>query len=112
MKIAIPVADGKLCAHFGHCQNFTVIEVDSESNKIINKTELTPPAHEPGVLPQWLSEKGVTLIIASGMGMRAQQFFNQFNIKVIVGANPDTPDKIVADFLSGILTTGDNICDH
>ena len=112
MKIAIPIAEGKLCAHFGHCQKFAVIEIDTEDKKIISRNDLVPPAHEPGVLPSWLSEQGVNLIIAGGMGMRAQQFFNQFNVKVIVGANPDIPDKVAMDYLSGALETGDNLCDH
>jgi len=25
MKIAIPIADGKLCAHFGHCEQFSLV---------------------------------------------------------------------------------------
>lgn len=112
MKIAIPVADGKVCAHFGHCQKFIVIDVDPESKKLISKIELTPPPHEPGVLPRWLSEQGVSLIIAGGMGMRAQQLFSQFNVNVIVGANSDTADKVAMDYLNGNLVTGDNICDH
>jgi len=112
VKIAIPIADGKLCAHFGHCEKFAVIDVDPENKKLINKIELTPPLHEPGVLPRWLSEQGVNLIIAGGMGMRAQQFFNQFNVKVIVGANPDIPDQVAMDYLNGVLEAGDNLCDH
>jgi len=112
MKIAIPVADGKLCAHFGHCQKFTVIDVDPENKKLISKSNHVPPPHEPGVLPRWLSEQGVNLIIAGGIGMRAQQLFNQFNIKVIVGVNSDTPNKVAMDYLNGDLIAGNNVCDH
>lgn len=112
MKIAIPVADGKLSVHFGHCEKFAVMDVDPENRKLISKKEVVPPLHEPGVLPSWLSEQGVSLIIAGGMGMRAQQFFNQFNVDVIVGAGPDTPDKVVMDYLNGTLKAGDNLCDH
>ena len=35
MKFAIPLADGKLTAHFGHCQEFAIIEV--EENEITKK---------------------------------------------------------------------------
>jgi predicted Fe-Mo cluster-binding NifX family protein len=112
VKIAIPVADGKLSAHFGHCEKFAVMDVDPENRKLISKKEVVPPLHEPGVLPSWLSEQGVSLIIAGGMGMRAQQFFNQFNVDVIVGAGPDTPEKVVTDYLNGTLKAGDNLCDH
>ncbi len=43
---AVPTIDGKLCAHFGHCDRFSIVVV--EKNKIISKTSVTPPAHDPG----------------------------------------------------------------
>jgi Mrp family chromosome partitioning ATPase/predicted Fe-Mo cluster-binding NifX family protein len=111
MKIAIPLTDGKLSAHFGHCEQFAIVEVDSDKN-IISENLLTPPAHEPGVLPKWLAEMNVELIIAGGMGQRAQQLFAQNNIDVAVGAPADEPQQIVSDYLAGRLQCGQNICDH
>ncbi|MBN2686267.1 MAG: hypothetical protein JXR40_13385, partial [Pontiellaceae bacterium] len=58
MKIAIPTANGKLCMHFGHCEVFTLLEVDPENKKVISTKELDPPPHEPGVLPHWLAGQG------------------------------------------------------
>ena len=111
-KIAIPLVDGKLSAHFGHCQQFAIVEIDRE-NKTIGKTELlTPPAHEPGVLPKWLSEMGANMIIAGGMGQRAQQLFTQNNIEVLVGAPDVKPEELVNQYLNGQLVCGTNICDH
>lgn len=98
--------------HFGHCEKFTIIDVDPEKIEILNKEEVVPPAHEPGVLPKWLHEKGVNVIIAGGMGMRAQQFFQQYGIKVVVGAPPVDPQIVILSYLKGDLVTGDNICDH
>ncbi len=112
MKIAIPEVDGKLCAHFGHCQTFALIEIDEKTKSIINTERLAPPAHEPGVLPKWLHEKGADVIIAGGMGGRAQQFFEEFGIKVVVGANPNFPEKVAEEWINGLLVTGNNICDH
>ncbi len=113
MKIAIPIADGKLCAHFGHCQAFAIFEVNPEDKKIINRTDYTPPAHEPGVLPRWLSELGANLIISGGMGARAQQYFGEFGVTVVVGVvHSGRPDEVVIDYLNKSLVPGDNICDH
>ena len=92
MKIAIPTAEGKLCMHFGHCQVFTIVEIDDESKEIVSVKGEAPPLHEPGVLPKWLSELGVKLIIAGGMGMRAQQFFVQYGVEVLVGAPAEPPE--------------------
>jgi predicted Fe-Mo cluster-binding NifX family protein len=112
MKIAIPLTDGKLSAHFGHCEQFAIVEVDSDNKNVISENLLTPPAHEPGVLPKWLAEMNVELIIAGGMGQRAQQLFAQNNIDVAVGAPADEPQQIVSDYLAGRLQCGQNICDH
>jgi len=110
MKVAIPLANGKLAMHFGHCEQFAIIEVDGTE---IKSTEtLIPPQHEPGVLPKWLNEKGANVIISGGMGQRAQNLFTQSGIKVVVGASADTPESIVRSFIDGNLQTGDNICDH
>jgi len=34
MKIAIPIAGGKLCMHFGHCEQFALIAADAKTKKI------------------------------------------------------------------------------
>ena len=112
MRIAIPIAEGKLCLHFGHCQQFALVEADTDSKQILNTTMLQPPAHAPGVLPAWLHEKGANVIIAGGMGMRAQQLFAQNNITVVVGAPAGTPEELALAYLQGTLESGQNICDH
>ncbi len=112
MKIAIPLADGKLTAHFGHCGQFAIVEVDSDSKTITGQVTLDPPPHEPGVLPAWLAEQGVSLVIAGGMGQRAQMLFGEKGIDVIVGAPVETPEALVAAHLAGTLQAGDNVCDH
>jgi len=112
MRIAIPVANGKLAMHFGHCENFALIDVNMEEKKITGTNHTTPPPHAPGVLPQWLHEQGANMIIAGGMGSRAQQLFAQNDIAVLVGAPADTPEALVAAYLDGTLQAGDNICDH
>ncbi|HBO43229.1 MAG TPA: ATPase [Planctomycetaceae bacterium] len=112
MKIAIPMAAGRLCMHFGHCEQFALVEVDDTASKPVNTTLVTPPPHEPGVLPRWLHEQGATVIIAGGMGQRAQQLFTQNDIKVVVGAPGDTPENLVRAYLDGTLVSGQNSCDH
>ena len=112
MLIAIPTAEGKLAMHFGHCEKFALIDVDVDSKKILSESSDTPPPHEPGVLPRWLAEKGANIIIAGGMGQRAQDMFTSNGIKVVIGASPISPIEIVNQYLSDSLETGDNVCDH
>jgi len=112
MKIAIPLANKLLCMHFGHCQEFALVDVDPQEKKILNTEMLVPPAHAPGVLPAWLAEQGANMVIAGGMGSRAQMLFEQQGIKVIVGAPGDSPEEIVTKYLNNTLETGQNVCDH
>ncbi len=111
MRIAIPLAEGKLAMHFGHCGQFSIIDTD-ETGNIIAKEEVTPPMHEPGVLPSWLHKRGATLIIAGGMGSRAQQLFKDNGIDVLVGASQLTPEELVKMYADGTLVSGENVCDH
>ena len=112
MKIAIPVAAGRLSMHFGHCEEFAIFEVDPKGKKILKRETIAAPDHQPGLLPRWLHEKGAEVIIAGGMGQRAQGLFMQNQIRVVIGARGETPEDIVNSYLSGDLVTGDNICDH
>jgi len=107
---AVPTINGKLCAHFGHCERFAVIE--TEDQKIINTEYLTPPVHQPGTYPRFLASKGVSTIISGGMGMKAQDIFAQNNIEVFMGINSEIPENLVEQYLADQLVSGDNLCDH
>jgi len=112
MRIAIPLAEGKLCMHFGHCERFALIDVDTTSKNIVGREDVVPPPHEPGLLPPWIAERGAKLVIAGGMGQRAVSLFSEQGITVVVGAPADTPERLVAGYLAGTLKTGGNVCDH
>ena len=109
-RIAIPLENGILCSHFGHCQQFAII--DTENKSISGESLVAPPPHEPGLLPAWLAEKGVTDVIAGGMGQRAINLFNEHRINVYVGAQPKSSRELVSDLLSDKLRGGANLCDH
>ena len=110
--IAIPVADGQLCMHFGHCEQFALLDVDTVSKEVKNIRHLDPPPHEPGLLPRWLHEQGANMIIAGGMGRRAQDNFMEQGIQVIVGVPAAPPETVVQAYLDGKLQSGQNLCDH
>ena len=112
MRIAIPTTNGKLSPHFGHCEEFALVDVNEQTQEIASVSKLQPPAHEPGVLPRWLSEQKADVIIAGGMGQRARQLFAQNNIKVVVGASAREPAQLAKDYLNDTLEVGDNVCDH
>jgi predicted Fe-Mo cluster-binding NifX family protein len=112
MRIAIPLVDGKLAMHFGHCEHFAIVDVDPTEKKVIKREDVKAPPHQPGLLPLWLAERGANMIIAGGVGRRAQGLFAEQGIQVVVGASAETPEKLVGDYLAGTLQVGENVCDH
>lgn len=107
---AIPTIGGKLCAHFGHCEEFAIVE--TSDHKITGVQYVSPPVHQPGTYPRFLASKGVSTIISGGMGMKAQEIFAQNNIEVFMGIQSDIPEKLVDLYLANEMVSGDNLCDH
>lgn len=112
MVIAVPIVEGKLCMHFGHCAQFALVEVDLESKKVIGRKDIPAPPHQPGLLPPWLADQGAKLVIAGGMGARAQALFVDRGIQVISGAPAFSPEDIATAWMNGTLAVGQNQCDH
>lgn len=112
MRFAVPVSGGVISPHFGHCEQFALIDVNPSTKSVLKKEFVASPAHQPGLLPVWLAEKGVSAILAGGMGSRAQTLFQENHISVITGVMETDPEKAVLNYLNGSLATGGNVCDH
>ena len=109
MKIAIATDNNEVSAHFGRCRFYTIFEVNDK--KITGQSAVETPGHQPGMLPPFLSQKGVNVVIAGGMGPRAQTLFKQMNIEPIIGVTGKVDDAI-RDYLQGKLETGESTCDQ
>jgi len=109
MKVAIANEHGQVSGHFGHCSGFQIYDVKDQ--KIDGDVFLENPGHKPGFLPKFLSQKGVEVIIAGGMGARAQELFSSNNIDVIVGASGAVALTIQA-FVSGQLKSSHSVCEE
>ncbi len=110
-KIAVPVDEnGLLDGHFGHCKFFAVLTVVDKN--IVDEQKLVPPPHEPGLLPKWLAEQGVTEVLAGGMGQKAIQIFNYNDVNVWVGAPRKTARELAEGFLHSSIQFTANYCDH
>ena len=107
MRVAIATEGDLISAHFGRCPVFTIIDI--ENGKVLNKTELSNPGHQPGLIPQFLKEKGVECIIAGGMGMRAISLFEQYGIKTLMGISGKIID-VIEQLIRGELKGGESLC--
>ncbi len=112
MKVAVPTENGVLCPHFGHCSEFAIIDIDQSAKTIEQITTLPAPVHQPGMLPGWLAQQGIKMVIAGGMGQKAIALFAAANITVHTGAPAQTPKDLVLDYLDGKLQLNDNTCDN
>jgi len=109
MRIVISTENGQVAQHFGRCPEFTLVDI---KNGAIVKKEVVPnPGHAPGVLPKYFNELGCKTIIAGGMGNRAQQLFQSYDMDWIIGVQGDI-DCIIDEYLKGTLTEGDSMCEH
>lgn len=109
MRIAISTDQGYVSAHFGRCPSYTIVEI--KEGQILKQEEIPNPGHQPGFLPQYLSQMDVHCIIAGGMGPRAQSLFAQKNIDTIIGVQGSI-DEVVKKFINQELETGEDLCDH
>ena len=109
-RIAIPVVNGLLSAHFGHCQFFFIADV--VDGEIKQTKEVPPPPHEPGVIPRWLSQEGVNVVLVGGIGQKAVDLFVQFGVQPVIGVPEKKPLELINDFLSDKLVVGANQCSH
>lgn len=101
--------EAEVSRHFGRCSHYVILETEEENIKEPIRVLGNPyaTAHgEPGQVPSFLKEQGIEVIIAGGMGPRAVDFFNQFEIKVVTGAAGKVSEA-VDKFLKGELRSNE-----
>ena len=110
VTIAFPTSDNEtIDGHFGHTKEFVIYTVIED--EIRDVTHVTPPKHEPGVLPAFLANQGINVIITGGMGQMAVDLFNKQGIDVILGASGLITINL-NEFLNGLLSTKGSSCKH
>ena len=107
MKVAISTDGEFVSAHFGRCPHFTIVDIQNKN--MVKKEVVANPGHEPGLIPQFLHERGVNCIVAGGMGMRATGFFNELGIEAIVGISGKVTD-VIDGLLKGGIKSGETLC--
>ena len=111
MRIAIPSENGKLCSHFGHCEAFSIVDVDLSNGEMNIKTD----APEGGVschCAPWVAQQGVELVLAGGIGGRPAAALQELGIEVIAGCPAIEIDSLVRNYINNQLEVGENSCGH
>ena len=117
-RIAIPSMDkggldGQRSGHFGHCDVFTLVDV--EEGKIKDITTVSNQSHVQGgcmVPVNLLAENNVNALIVGGIGMRPLMGFKQAGIDVYHDAERPGIRPVVEDLIAGKLPmiSDDQVC--
>ncbi len=102
-KIAVPVTNGKLSKLLKKTEQFAVFKVDLVNGQIVSKTILRAPLPQPDLIPGWLQDRGVLVVIAGGLESSSLSSFQQLGIEVIIEPSSNYPGAIVQDYLIGAL---------
>jgi predicted Fe-Mo cluster-binding NifX family protein len=109
-RIAVPLADGAFCPHFGGAEAFALFTVDEARGTIDAPIVLTPPPHERGAFPMWLRAQGVSAVLAGGMGPRAVQILERVGIEAVLGIEAGEPQQLVRAYIDGTLVASGKGC--
>ena len=109
MRIAVPSMnqgglDGERSGHFGHCDVFTLIDV--EDGQIKEISILPNVSHVQGgcmVPVNLLADNQVNALIVGGIGMRPLMGFKNVGIDVYYDAERAAIRPVVEDLISGKL---------
>lgn len=106
--IAFPTNDKVMIdAHFGRAKTFTLYTITND--EIVNISHLTPPPHAPGVIPAFLQENNVDVVITRNMGQKAVQLFANKQIDIILGAEGNIEENL-KEYLKGLLSSSKKPC--
>ena len=117
-RIAVPSMqkgglDGVRSGHFGHCDVFTLIDVENGEIKGFSAIQNQPHVQGGCMTPvNLLSEHKVNALIVGGIGMRPLMGFRQVGIDVFYDAERIDIRPVVEDLIAGKLPmiTEDQVC--
>ena len=110
MKIAVTYENGNVFQHFGHTQAFKIYETDGK--QILRSEVVSTDGQGHGALSNFLSERGIDVLLCGGIGGGAQMALKDAGIKLYGGVSGNADDQVQA-FLDGALAYNANVrCDH
>jgi predicted Fe-Mo cluster-binding NifX family protein len=109
MRVALAVDNNMVTEHFGHCEYFVVYDVQ---NKEIKGSEIVKnPPHQKGLLPKFLKEHQVDVVITGNMGKMAINICNSLGIECFRGVKGQLVD-VINSYLDGSLVSNDSECNE
>jgi predicted Fe-Mo cluster-binding NifX family protein len=94
LRIAIPMADGGFCEHFGGASEVLIFEGVAARGQVTEGRLLAAPEHQPGALPRWLAAHQVDMVVASAIGERALIMLAEAGIETRLAADGMSPSEL------------------
>lgn len=111
MKIAVPVKiDHQIDSHFGHCAFYQILTI-TDNNEIIfvETTDAPEGCGCKSNMAEVLEKKGVSVLLAGGIGSGAINKLAAHGIKVVRNCEGNATEQ-VQRYLAGELKDGGNSC--
>ena len=117
-RIAIPSMgpgglDGERSGHFGHCDVFTMVDVENGEIKDVSTVQNQSHVQGGCMVPvNLLADHNVNALIVGGIGMRPLMGFKQVGIDVYYDAERPQIRPVVEDLIAGKLPSigDDQVC--
>ena len=103
MKLAMPVANGRLVSPLGNAEYFDIVEVDLVERRGLSAWRAVPERRGGVQLAEWLVGEGVDLVIVAELGAKERGLLEGRGLRVLAGAPRNTPREIVRSYLQDKL---------
>ena len=114
MKIALPSRQNLVDNHFGHCEYYTIFNIDENSKEILAQETLASPTGCgcKSNIAQTLSEIGVKVMLAGNMGDGAVNVLSNAGIEVVRGCSGDVKEVALKWLEGSVVDSGDSCHEH
>lgn len=112
MKIAVPVTQSnEIDSHFGHCAFYNVYTISNQQITDIEKIESPQGCGCKSNIANVLASKGVSLMLAGGIGEGAINVLYFSGIDVIRGCRGNA-SEVVKLYIEGSIQDSGSSCQH
>ena len=114
IKIALATKDKSLDCHFGHCEYFTVYDVDMNEKAIINENKIEAPSGCgcSSNIASILKDHDVNVLLTNNLGGKVLKRLEANEIEVVLGCTGNVYDATIA-WMQGKIKKNPFVCfDH
>lgn len=109
MKVALSTKNNMVTEHFGHCDYFIVYDI--KDKKVRASSLIKNPPHQKGLLPKFLKDNGVDVVIAGGIGQMAVGLLKDLGIECYMNIEGEA-DQVIQRYLNNEFVDKGKPCEE